>query len=61
MEQHIKRYERCLKFKTKQEVAPMETIHVTHPMELVHMDYLTIEIQQIRQRCEYLSGYRPLY
>ena len=43
MEQHIKRCERCLKFKTKQEVAPVETIHVKHPMELVHMDYLTIE------------------
>ena len=46
MEQHTKRCERCLKFKTKQEVAPMETIHVTHPMELVHMDYLTIEFNK---------------
>ena len=43
MEQHIKRCERCLEFKTKQEVSPMETIHVTHPMELVHTDYLTSE------------------
>ena len=43
MEQHIKRCERCLKFKTKQEVALMEAIHVTHPRDLVHMDYLTIE------------------
>lgn len=43
LEQHIKRCERCMKFKAKLEVAPLETIHVTHPMELVHMDCLTIE------------------
>ena len=43
IEQYIKRCVRCLKIKTKQEVAPKETIHVTHPMELVHMDCLTIE------------------
>ena len=43
MEQHIKRCERCLRFKAKQEVALLENINVSYPMELVHIDYLTIE------------------
>ena len=43
MEQHIKRCETCLRFKTKQETAPLENIQASYPMELVHMDYLTIE------------------
>ena len=40
---HIKQCERCLRFKTLPEKAPMENIDTTYPMELVHMDYLTIE------------------
>ena len=44
MEQHIKSCERCTRFKAKQEVAPLENIEASHPMELVHIDdYLTIE------------------
>ena len=43
MEQHIKRCERCIRFKTKQEKAPLENIEASYPMELVHIDYLTIE------------------
>ena len=43
MEQHIKRYERCIRFKAKLEVAPLENIEASYPMELVHIDYLTIE------------------
>ena len=43
MEQHIKRCERCLGFKTKQETAPLENIEASYPMELVHMDYITID------------------
>ena len=33
MEQHIKRCERCLRFKTKPETAPMENIEASYPME----------------------------
>ena len=40
---HIKQYERCLKFKALPEKAPMENIDATYPLELVYMDYLTIE------------------
>ena len=43
MEQHIKRCQRCLRFKTKQEVAPLENIEASYPMKMVHMDYHTIE------------------
>ena len=40
---HVKHCERCLRFKTFLEKAPMENIDVTYPKELVNMDYLTIE------------------
>ena len=40
---HIKQCERCLNFKALPEKAPMENRDATYPMELVHMDYLTIE------------------
>ena len=43
MEQHIKRCERCLRFKAKQKTAPLENTEASYPKELVHMDYLTIE------------------
>ena len=43
MEQHIKRCDRCIRFKAKTEVAPLESIEASYPMELVHIDYLTIE------------------
>ena len=43
MEQHIKKCERCIRFKAKQEIAPLENIEASYPMELVHIDYLTIE------------------
>ena len=40
---HIKKCERCLRFKATPDKAPMENVDATYPMELVHMDYLTIE------------------
>ena len=43
---HIQQCKRCLKFKALPEKAPMENIDVTYPMELVHMDYLTIEVKE---------------
>ena len=43
MEQHIKKCEICIRFKAKQEIAPLENIEASYPMELVHIDYLTIE------------------
>ena len=40
---HIRQCERCLRFKALPDKAPMENVDATYPMELVHMDYLTIK------------------
>ena len=43
---HIKQCKRCPRFKALLEKAPMENIDATYPMELVHMDYFTIEANE---------------
>ena len=40
---HIDRYHPCLTFKAKQPRAPVENIVGTHPLELVHLDFLCLE------------------
>ena len=40
---HIKQCETCLRFKTVPDKATMESVDAMYPMELVHMDYLTVE------------------
>jgi len=40
---HIGTCDRCQRFKGKQETAPMVSQKATHPLELVHIDYLTIK------------------
>ena len=39
---HIRNCERCLRFKQVPERASMETIETSYPLELIHMDFLTI-------------------
>ena len=46
MTRHIKQCEKCLRFKALPEMAAMENINATYPMELVHMDYLMIEANE---------------
>ena len=41
--QHVLKCSRCLKRKTPPQVAPLQPILVTQPLELVHMDYLSLE------------------
>ena len=41
--QHVLKCTRCLRRKTPSYVAPLQPIHVTQPLELVHMDYLSLE------------------
>ena len=41
--QHVQQCTRCLRKKTPSHVAPLQPIHVTQPLELVHMDYLSLE------------------
>ena len=43
IEKHIKSCPRCLRFKTQPEKAELNPIIVTRPLELVHIDYLTIK------------------
>ena len=39
---HIHSCERCTKFKQPQEQEEMKSIICTYPLELVHLDFLTI-------------------
>ena len=39
---HIRGCNCCLRFKQAPEIAPMETIETSYPLELIHMDFLTI-------------------
>ena len=41
--QHIAKCSRCLKRKSTPQVAPLQPIVVSQPLELVHLDYLTLE------------------
>ena len=41
--QHVLKCTRCLRRKTPPHVAPLQPIHVTQPLELVHMEYLSLE------------------
>ena len=43
IEHHVKTCPRCLRFKTQPEKAELNSIIATRPLELVHIDYLTIE------------------
>ena len=42
MEQHMRGCEKCLKSKVKQKMTNRGDIPVSYPMELVHIDYLSI-------------------
>ena len=41
--QYLLKCSRCLRRKSTPQVAPMQPIYVTQPLELVHMDYLSLE------------------
>ena len=43
IEEYVKTCPRCLKFKAIPERAELNIIDVTRPLELVHIDFLTIE------------------
>ena len=44
MTQHVRKCMRCNCFKKRAEQAPLEPILATHPMQIVHIDFLTIEL-----------------
>ena len=41
-ETHIPTCDRCIKFKQPQEKSEMQPILVSYPLELVHLDFLTL-------------------
>ena len=41
--QHVLQCARCLRRKTPSHVAPLQPTQITQPLELVHMDYLSLE------------------
>ena len=43
MKEHIGKCHPCLAFKARQPKASLENIMATHPLELVHLDYLCLE------------------
>ena len=43
IEYHVKSCPHCLRFKTQPENAEVNPIMATRPLELVHIDYLTVE------------------
>ena len=49
MENHIRSCERCICFKQKPQKAELNPILTTHPLELIHVDYLTIESGKANQ------------
>ena len=44
MKEHIQNCEWCLRFKAKPMRAEQQSIRAPHPLELLHMDYLTIDL-----------------
>ena len=46
MSRHIKQCARCTRFKAVSARAAMENVDATYPMELVDIDYLTIEANE---------------
>ena len=40
---HAGKCHTCLAFKARQQKAPLENVMATHPLELVHLDYLCLE------------------
>ena len=41
--EHVEKCHQCVTFKAKQQRVPMESIVATHPLELVHINYLCLE------------------
>ena len=64
--QYVLKCTRCLRRKTPSHVAPLQPIHVTQPLELVHMDYLSLEpskgnIENVLVITDYFTRYALAY
>ena len=43
VKEHINKYKPCLTFKARKPKAPLDNIVATHPLDLIHLDYLCLE------------------
>ena len=64
--QHVLKCSRCLRRKTPPQVAPLQPILVTQPLELVHMDYLSLEpskgnIENVLVKTDHFTRYALAY
>ena len=55
VEEHIRSCPRCLQFKTQPEKAELNPIIAMRPLELVHIDYLTIEPPSTSKMGKYIN------
>ena len=55
VKEHVQCCERCIRFKTKPGREPMGTVRATYPLELIHMDYLTIGVKpEVKKKADIL-------
>ena len=64
--QYLLNCTRCLRRKTPPQVVPLQPIYVTQPLELVHMDYLSLEpskgnIENVLVITDHFTRYAPAY
>ena len=59
--EHFKTCEMCTHFKIPQEKADMKTITASYPLELIHLDFLTIGTKNDSNKNECVSSNGPFY
>ena len=58
--EHVGKCHPCLAFKARQQKAPLKNIMATHPLELVHLDYLCLGAwERAGRKCS--GNYRPFH
>ena len=66
VENHIASCERCQRYKKAPDVAPLQPYTAQYPMELVHLDFLKVEVNPDRYRnilvcTDHFTGYAQAY
>ena len=57
--EHVGKCCQCLAFKAKQQKAPLKNIVATHPLELVHLNYLSGAWEGFGRKCS--GDYKPFH
>ena len=66
IKKYVDRCKRCKRFKQEEDKAPLETIVATAPLELVHLDFLNVEIdsktyKKVLVVTDHFTGYAQAY